>query len=152
MSRGPGNGTLESNREAMDRFLDRLRLSPNVTKACKAAGVPRSTVYTWRSKWVTFANQWDEALEEATDLLVDKAWKMALADNERMIMFLLAAHRPDVYGTQARRVELTGKDGGPVQQEHSGSVGVMVYIPDNGRDDRDPTTAGTAGSVPGDEG
>jgi len=98
MSKGPGNGTLESNREAMDRFLDRLRQSPNVTKACKAAHIPRSTAYTWRNKWKTFADEWDEALEEAVDLLVDKAWKMALTDNERMIMFLLKAHRRDVYG------------------------------------------------------
>jgi len=90
------NGTLASNRPAMDRFLDRLRNSGNVYASCKAAGVPRRTVYNWRDKWVTFRDDWDEALEDACDILELEAWRRAMQENsDRLLMFLLKAHRPE---------------------------------------------------------
>ena len=71
------NGTLAGNREAMDAFLDRMRQSGNVYLSCRAAGIPRSTVYRWRAKWSTFAAQWDEAKEDAVDRLDAEAWRRA---------------------------------------------------------------------------
>lgn len=93
------NGTLTRNREAMDRFLERLRNSGNVRAACKAAGVPRRTVYRWRHRFVTFRDEWDEALEDACDILEGEAWNRALKKkSDRLLMFLLKAHRRHLYG------------------------------------------------------
>jgi len=96
----------------MDRFLDRLRNSGNVRASCKAAGVPRRTIYNWRSKWVTFADEWDDALDDACDILEAEAWKRAVdGQSDRLLMFLLKAHRRAVYGDV-------------IQQEQSGEVTV----------------------------
>ena len=114
------NGTLASNRAAMESFLDRLRSSGNVRLSCRAAGVPRSTAYRWRDKWATFAAEWEEAKEDACDMLEAEAWKRATeGQSDRLLMFLLKAHRRDVYGDVVR-AELTTPDG-PLQ---------VVYVND----------------------
>ena len=85
----------------MQLFLDKFRNSGNVRMACRSAKIPRSTAYYWRNKYKTFRKAWDEAKEDACDILEGKAWKIAVEDeNERMIMFLLKAHRREVYGDQ----------------------------------------------------
>ena len=100
------NGTLASNREVMSRFLDKLRDSGNVRLACRAAGVPRRTVYNWRDRWVTFADEWDDALDDACDRLEEKAWERALDYSDRLLQFLLKAHRPGRYNPpQQHQVE-----------------------------------------------
>ena len=92
-------GTLTSNKDTMDRFLDKLRNSGNVRMACKAAGVPRRTVYNWRDKWSTFADDWDEAIEEACDVLEGEAWRRAVeGQSDRLLMFLLKAYRKERFG------------------------------------------------------
>ncbi len=97
-------GTLASNRAAMDRFLDKLRDNGNVRLACKAAGVPRSTAYRWRTKFKTFADEWDEALEDACDILEGIAWKRAVSgQSDRLLMFLLKAHRPDRFASRSKQ-------------------------------------------------
>ena len=112
MENGNGtNGTLTSNRPAMDRFLARLRNSGNVRLSCTAAGVPRRTVYNWRNKWATFRDEWDEALEDACDILEAKAWERAVdGQSDRMLMFLLKAHRPDRFKDRSETdVNLAGR-------------------------------------------
>ena len=106
------NGTLAHNRAAMDRFLDRLRNSGNIRASCDAADVPRRTVYRWRDRFVTFREEWEEALEDACDVLELEAWRRAMKENsDRLLMFLLKAHRPDrfkdrhdISGTMAHEV------------------------------------------------
>lgn len=102
------NGTLAGNRPAMERFIARLRDSGNVRMAAQAAGVPRRTVYNWRDRWKTFAAEWDEALEDACDILEAEAWKRAVQENsDRLLMFLLKAYRPDRFKDRAK-VEHSG--------------------------------------------
>jgi hypothetical protein len=95
------NYTLAKQRPAMDRFLDRLRQSGNVRLSCQAAGINRKTAYNWRNKWSTFAAEWDDALQDALDILEGKAWERAAQQSDRLLMFLLKAHRRDVYGDKA---------------------------------------------------
>ena len=103
------NGTLAKNKPAMDRFLEKLRNSGNVRLSCKAAGVPRRTIYNWREKWTTFRDDWDEAMEEACDILEGEAWKRAVdGGSDRLLMFLLKAHKPDKY-KERTEVEQKGK-------------------------------------------
>jgi hypothetical protein len=98
----------------MDRFLKKLRECGNVRQACEAAGIPRRTVYNWRNEWVTFANEWDEALEDACDILEGEAWKRAVKGrSDRLLMFLLKAYRPEKFKDR-QEVEHSGLDGGPI--------------------------------------
>lgn len=73
----------------------------------------RATVYRWRNKWATFSAEWDEAKNDAVDWLDLEAWKRATAgQSDRLLMFLLQAHRPEVYKPITRLShEGTGKDG-----------------------------------------
>jgi hypothetical protein len=105
------NGTLAKNRGAMARFLEKLRDSGNVYLSCRAAGVPRATVYRWRGQWSTFAKEWDDALDDALDLLEAEAWRRARKNSDRLLMFLLAAHRARLY-SPVQRQEITGAEGG----------------------------------------
>lgn len=113
---GNGNGTndtLTSNRKAIDRFLAKLRDSGNIRLSCQAAGIQRNNIYRWRRKFPSFVKEMDEAKEEALDLLEGEAWKRALMQSDRLLMFLLKAHRPEVYNPPERR-EISGPDGGAI--------------------------------------
>jgi len=108
--------TLKKNRHAMGRFLESLRETGNVRLACEAAGKPRRTVYNWRDRWTTFEDEWDDALEDACDTLEREAWIRATeGQSDRLLMFLLKAHRPNKFKERAA-VEHTGEAGGPIIQ------------------------------------
>lgn len=72
-------------REAI--FLDGLRRGFSVSLAASAAGVGRSTVYDWRLDCSIFAEQWDDAKEEGTDLLEDEAWRRAVTGIDKHVGF-----------------------------------------------------------------
>lgn len=108
------NGTLASNRAAMDRFLQKLRESGNVRLSCEAADVPRTTAYRWRRTWATFDAEWQDALDDALDLLEADAWRRARKSSDRLLMFLLKAHRREVYGDVMRQ-EVSGPGGAAIE-------------------------------------
>lgn len=58
-------------------FLKGLRETGVVSYACKMSGIGHSTAYEWRSADEAFAKAWDEALEEALDLLELEARRRA---------------------------------------------------------------------------
>jgi len=120
-SNGWTNWTLERAKPHMLKFCDKLRNSGNVRASCQAASIPRSTAYYWRNKFATFAAAWDEALEDACDALEGVAWNRAIEHSDRLLMFLLKAHRREVYG-DVMRTELTGADGGAVALQYVGNV------------------------------
>jgi hypothetical protein len=71
-------------------------------------------VYRWRDKWSTFADDWDEAIDDACDMLEAEAWRRAIEKNsDRLLMFLLKAHRPNKYKDRSA-VEHSGDGGGPI--------------------------------------
>lgn len=97
-------------------FLGELRLSPNVSRAARAAGVSRQHVYMLRTQDPDFATAWDHALAESIDDLEGAAYDRAKLDSDTLAIFLLKCHRREVYGDRSR-LELTGADGGPVAFE-----------------------------------
>ena len=93
----------------MAAFLEWLRNSGNVRASCQASGVPRSTIYHWRNKFVTFRKLWDEAMDDACDILQAEAWKRAIdGESDRLLIFLLKAHKPEVY-SERYQLEHTGQ-------------------------------------------
>ena len=96
--------TLAKAKPKMGLWLDKLRNSGNVRAACKAANVSRSTVYYWRHKYRWFELAWDAAMEDACDILEGVAWERStVGQSDRLLMFLLKAHRPDRFAERIKQ-------------------------------------------------
>ena len=76
---------------AVDRFLDTLSRTGNPSAACQASHLTRRTINRMRENDPVFARDYDEAMEEATDLLEAEAWRRAL---EGVAQPLLKAGQP----------------------------------------------------------
>lgn len=98
----------------MPAFLEAFRNTCNVRAACQVAGIGRHTAYDAKNAHPEFAALWDEAEQEAVDVLEAKARQMAMAEDTTMMIFLLKAHRPLKYRETVRQ-EHVGEGGGPVQ-------------------------------------
>ena len=95
-------------------FIERLKATGNITLAARGAGVTRQNAYQTRSRNKTFRRLWEEALDEAVDLLAGEARRRATGIkrdvwyagekvgtetvySDKLLMFLLRAHRPHLY-------------------------------------------------------
>jgi len=104
-------------------FFEMLRKTGNVSAAARHAGRARAQLYRLRKQDAAFAALWDDALEEAADWLELEALRRAMDGTEEgryfrgemigtitrysdsLLMFLLKARRPSVFGTsQAHRL------------------------------------------------
>jgi len=106
-------------------FIAALRNSGNVRASCLAAGIARKTAYVWKDRWATFAAEWAEALEDSCDVLEAEARRRGMSISDRLLMFLLKAHRPEVFGDK-QEVKISGGT----------TTKVSIYIPDNERGDQ----------------
>jgi hypothetical protein len=112
-------------------FLAALREVPVVSRACEAVGIERSTAYRAADADPAFQKAWDDAMEQGIDKAEQEAFRRAvegtykgvwhqgvLVGSERvysdaLMALILKGRRKKVY---AERTEVTGADGGPVQQ------------------------------------
>lgn len=112
-------------------FLAALREVPVVSRACEAVGIERSTAYRAADADPAFQQAWDDAMEQGIDKAEQEAFRRAvegtdkgvwhqgvLVGSERvysdaLMALILKGRRKKVY---AERTEVTGPDGGPVQQ------------------------------------
>lgn len=97
----------------MPAFLAALKNSANVRASCQAAGISRKEAYKRRASSARFREAWDEALEDALDVLEAVAFQRAKASSDFLLWKLLASRRRDVYGERVVN-EHTGTDGGPL--------------------------------------
>ena len=115
-------------------FLDTLRGTGNVRLAASNADVARQVAYRARDSSATFRADWDEALEEARELLEAEARRRAAIGvdepvfykgqvvghirkySDNLLMFLLKAHWPEKFRAHYA-VEHSGPSGGPVKVE-----------------------------------
>ncbi|MDP2329908.1 MAG: hypothetical protein Q8M19_04335 [Reyranella sp.] len=99
----------------LDAFLQHLTETGDVSVAAERVGLHRSTLYKHKSAKPAFARRWTEALEMGLDRLQDHAVNRATVGLEkpvwhrgeqvgavrqpdnRLLQFLLKAHRPEVY-------------------------------------------------------
>lgn len=113
-------------------FLAALGDSGNVRGACERAKVGRSTVYDRRKTDDDFRAAWDDALQNAADVLEAEAMRRAVFGvqepvfykgkvvghvqrySDVLLIFLLKGIRPEKY-RDFYKVEHTGRDGGPIQ-------------------------------------
>jgi len=107
--------TLANTETRRKAFIAALRNSGNVRAACNTSGISRRTAYNWKARWATFAAEWAEALEDSCDVLEAEARRRGMSVSDRLLMFLLRAHRPEVFGDK-QQVDITsdGKQIGPI--------------------------------------
>lgn len=93
-------------------YLRAIALGMTRTMAAKAAGVHRGTPYDWLEKDPEFASAADKAHAQFLERHFGVITKAAADGEWRASVWLLSINEPEC-GKQ--RVEVTGKDGGPVQ-------------------------------------
>jgi hypothetical protein len=139
-------------------FLKSMAKLGNVTRACKAAKIGRSTAYDMYEGDAAFAKAWDSAVEEATDLLELEARRRAETGvrmpiyqggllvghkqvySDGLLQMLLKANRPHKY-----------KEFSAVDHTTNGHAipGTHIYLPDNGRDPEITAQAIPESQLPG---
>src|SRR5260221_6580371 len=96
-------------------FLAELAQAGNVTAAAKIAGFSRKAAYDYRTKDAAFAEEWDDALQQAADIMEQEARRRA-ADgwdepvfhqgfvcgivrkySDTLLIFLLKGARPEKF-------------------------------------------------------
>lgn len=112
-------------------FLEALRDTCNVRHACEAARVSRSWAYECRERDEGFRAAWNDAVEDACDLLEAEAWRRAMKGCEKPVyqrgelvgtvieysdtlhLALLRAHRPEKFRERIDNRH-SGPDGGAI--------------------------------------
>ncbi len=112
-------GRPQASPDCVKAFLDELAETGAVAAAAERAGLHRSTLYDLRRRNKDFAARWDAALQLGLDRLQDHAVVRATVGEEtpvwqrgqqvgtirkpdnRLLQFLLKAHRPEVYARPA---------------------------------------------------
>jgi hypothetical protein len=116
-------------------FLEHFRVYGNVTAACTAISVERSTAYKWLERDPDFAAAYKDAEIQATEVLEGEARRRAVEGvvtitpnyyrgellsevietkySDTLLIFLLKARAPEKYRETVRQ-EHSGPQGGPV--------------------------------------
>lgn len=99
--------------EKGERLLGKFRLGFSVAAACRAEKIGRQTYYDWRKADNAFAAAADDAIDEGTDYLEDKARDRAIKESDTLMIFLLKGRRPEKYRDRFD-AQISGPGGGPL--------------------------------------
>lgn len=123
-------------------FLERLSKAPNISAAAKAAGYSRKHFYELRNNDPEFAEAWQDALNQALDTAEGELYRRAVRGvvkkvyyqdkhidtvreySDTLLIFMLKAHKPEVYRETVRN-EHMGENGKPIEQRT-----VIEYVND----------------------
>lgn len=115
-----------------EKFLNSLRRTGNVSRACKAAGIGRMTAYDQYARDEKFSKQWDDAIAESADWLEREAWRRAVKGvdkpvyqqgskvgtvreySDTLLCLLLKANKPKKF-RENTKVEVSGENGGAIE-------------------------------------
>jgi len=120
------------NHEWRDAFIDAIRETGVVRHALRIAGVARSTAYDLRAADPGFAAEWADAVEDFKDVVEAELLRRAVTGTDKpvfqggvevgaireysdtLLLAYLNAHAMDRGYVRQSRMELTGRDGGPL--------------------------------------
>ncbi len=126
--------------ELKERVTRLIRAGVDELDAFMAEGVSRTTFFDWKKQaklgTEPFASLWDDvehAAASRNSRLTLLAMKQANAGNLDAIFKFLRAHRPDLYNDR-QRVELTGRDGGPIVA----GLRYVVHVPEDEPEEQEP--------------
>ena len=72
------------------RFIAALTTHATVLHAAQAAGISRQTAYRWQREDPDFAEQWDEARENAVDVVESTIYQQAIGGNTIAAIFFIS--------------------------------------------------------------
>ena len=125
--------SIKKTRGRMDLILERLKRGSSITAACTAADIKPSTLRYWRKNDEKFDQACKDAWEEGTAVYEEEAFDRGkngtVADvyhqgivvgqkiehHDPLLLRTLERRAPEDWGRATQRVELTGKDGGPLR-------------------------------------
>ena len=107
-----------------EKILKAIRLGLSITKACNVAGIEYNTYRNWETKalydkepdYVDFFQECERAKDEREAFHLNQIVQASRDGTWQASAWFLERSLPNVYG-RSNRVEVTGKDGGPVQSE-----------------------------------
>jgi hypothetical protein len=78
-ARSPGNRLTKQQRlETQEKFLKAFSMTANVRAACMTANIDRSTIRQWEEHDETFSFRYNEAKEDANDMIRAEIWTRAM--------------------------------------------------------------------------
>jgi hypothetical protein len=83
--------------KALERFLELLSESGNITLSAQGSGISRAWVYALMEKDASFRERVEQAREESVERLEAIARARAEAGSDLLLMFLLKANKPEKY-------------------------------------------------------
>ena len=118
---------------AMSKVIEVLAKGGSITDASKVIDISPSTLSNWRKIDAEFDTACKEACDVFTDKIEDVFYDRVLNGTEQkiyddtgnivqtrivhdntLLVKALAARRPETWGNQTRKVEISGKDGGAI--------------------------------------
>lgn len=103
----------ETMAEAFPHILSKVNQGMSIAHACELAGFDPSNVQKWMQSQADATEAAAHAKASADEKLVYGLYAKA-DDDPRIAQWLLERKRPADFG-RAERVEVTGKDGGPIE-------------------------------------
>ena len=99
--------------------LKALAITGTVRKAIYYSGISKRGAYKAKETDLAFSQAWDDALDDAIDKLEEIAFNRARKGNDKLLQFILAGRRPEIYGRQGT-IKHTGAIGinGEVKHEY----------------------------------
>ena len=84
--------------KVIDQFLEDVALCTTTAQALEKNGLSRTHFYRQCQKDAGLEARYREAVSRRADLIEDRAFELASeTKNDKLIQFLLRAHRPDIY-------------------------------------------------------
>lgn len=107
-----------------EKVLQGIRLGLSIVKACNIAGIDYNTYRNWETKaledkepnYIDFFQQCERAKDEREAFHLTQIINASRDGTWQASAWFLERSMPDKYSLKTR-TEITGKDGGPVQQE-----------------------------------
>jgi len=87
-------------------FLTVLAQTANVRLSARKAGISKKTAYKHRATDPEFAEQWEDAVDQALGTLEGEAYRRALTTSDHLLWKLLQVHDPDRFRESTRNVNL----------------------------------------------
>jgi len=83
--------------EKREAFLRGLREAHTAKESAEAVGLCRQVFFDWKNKDPGFAEEWEKAYQEGTEVLEKEAERRAFAGSDTLLIFLLKARDREKY-------------------------------------------------------
>jgi len=105
----PENSAILTPKQAA--FLKAYRDCGVLSEAARVANVNRTSHYEWLQTSPAYVQAFAQVQERLTDLLLDEAFRRALAGSDRLLEFLLKGLKPEVFNRQRVEIQASGGTG-----------------------------------------